>query len=450
MIMNNSTVFALSTPVGGAITVMRISGPNSRALLEKLFTGSICDRRISFGHIVCENGEKVDACTAVYYAAPRSYTGEDMAEIMIHGSYAAAKKLTELIDGTGLAERAEPGEFTKRAYLNGKMDLAQAEAVMDVISASAERSLKAAEAQLEGRLSAVIGGLYERVKLACARMANAMDDDTGEADDDTAGSAEELRGIREEVERLADEGMRSRILREGARVAIIGSPNVGKSSLLNALLLRERAIVTPIPGTTRDTVEESASVCGIPVVFVDTAGIRESGDEVEMIGVERAKRESRGAELVLWLADGTRELDEGDEAILRSVEGRNMLAVITKADLPNAIAPDKDGLFRGKRAYSISSVTGEGLEALKKGVAEALLPGDGSSAALVTNSRHTAALTAAAEMLRAAEERLSDGLTDAAFFEMRSAMDRLAGILGTGDAAEELIDAVFANFCLGK
>ena len=443
-----STVFALSTPVGGAITVMRISGPDSRAVLSRVFTGRIEPRRVSCGRVIDENGETVDTCTAVFYAAPSSYTGEDMAEIFVHGSYAVAARLMELIENTGLAGRAEPGEFTKRAYLNGKLDLAQAEAVMDVISSSAERSRRAAAAQLEGRLSAVIRALYERAKLLCAQLANAMDDDTGEAELDIGAFACAIRDLGAETNRLAEEGMRSRILREGARVAIIGSPNVGKSSLLNALIMRERSIVTAIPGTTRDTVEENASIEGIPVVFVDTAGIREAEDEVEKIGVERARRESREADLVLWLADGTRALNDEDEAIFRSVEGKNMIAVITKADLETVIAPDEEGRFLDHAAAAVSSLTGEGLGALKKAIAAALLPGDGASDALVTNARHVSALIRASEHLSEAEDSIR--IPDAAYYELRSAMDCLASILGVDDPTEELVDSIFANFCMGK
>lgn len=428
---------------------MRISGPNSRALLEKLFTGRAEPRRVSYGRIADEDGSTVDTCCAVYFAAPASFTGEDMAEISCHGSLAVAKKLTELIENTGLARRAQPGEFTKRAYLNGKMDLAEAEAVMDMISATAERSRRAAVSQLEGRLSAEITSLYERTKLLAAAVSAYLEDDTGEAElpPDTAPAVRELSA---ETSALAEGGMRSRILREGARVAIIGSPNVGKSSLLNALLMRERAIVADIPGTTRDTVEESAEVEGIPVVFIDTAGIREAADRVEALGVERSVREAKRADLVLWLCDGTRPTNEEDMAALHRAEGVKTLAVITKIDLPTMLAEDAGGRFCGVPACRISSVTGEGLTLLRRTIAEALLPeAVGEGEATVTNLRHVRALAEAASRLSAAADT-ADSLPDAALFELRAAMELFASVIGRDDPAEELVDTIFSGFCMGK
>ena len=451
MMNNNETVFALSTPVGGAIAIMRISGPDAGAALSRVFEGVIEHRRASFGRLVDESGETIDTCTAIFYKGPNSYTGEDMAEIMLHGSYAAARRLSELLSGSGLLRQAEPGEFTKRAYLAGKLDLAQAEAVMDLIASSAERSREAAVRQLEGRLSGVITALYERAKSLSARMAAYMDDDTGELSADPDGMKEEMSALRADIDGLAEGGMRSRVLREGARIAIIGSPNVGKSSLMNALLLRERAIVTPIPGTTRDTIEEPASIEGIPVVFIDTAGIRETEDEVEKLGVERSKSEQRGADLVLFTVDGSRAAGAEDGAIRASIDaagGKKTLAVITKSDLERVTLPDPDGRFMGLPAVCVSSKTGEGLSALRKTIAELIAPTE--QEALVTNSRHIRALEEASARLSAAEELITGGLPDAAFLELRGAMDALASILGRGDPTEELIDAVFRDFCVGK
>lgn len=448
---DNETVFALSTPVGGAIAIMRISGPEAEAVLSRIFTGRIEHRRASFGRLADENGETVDTCTAVFYRAPNSYTGEDMAEISFHGSLAVARRLAELISSTGLARPAEPGEFTKRAYLAGKLDLAQAEAVMDLIASSAERSRAAAVRQLEGRLSSVITALYGRVKDLTARMAAYMDDDTDELSSDDEASINEIIGIKADIDELAAGGMRSRVLREGARIAIIGSPNVGKSSLMNALLLRERAIVTPIPGTTRDTIEESASIEGIPVVFIDTAGIRETEDEVERLGVERSRFEKDQADLVLFTVDGSRGLNAEDEAIHASLGGRSgekTLAVITKSDLERVVSPDSEGLFAGLPAVCVSSKTGDGLSLLRKRIAELIAPSEQET--LVTDSRHIRALERASARLAAAAELIKAGVPDAPFLELRGAMDELASILGRSDPTEELVDAVFRDFCVGK
>jgi len=444
----NDTVFALSTPVGGAITIMRISGENAREILEKLFSGSIEHRRASFGRVIDEDGETVDTCNAVFFAAPNSYTGEDMAEISVHGSYAVAEKITELINNTGLARQAEPGEFTKRAYLNGKMDLTQAEAVMDLISSTAERQRRAAARQLEGRLSAVIASLYERVKSECALVAAAMDDDTDEIELDVSSVSKRLREIKNDIDLLTEGGVRSRILREGARIAIIGSPNVGKSSLLNALICRERAIVTPIPGTTRDTVEEAASIDGLPVLFIDTAGMRETDDSVERLGIERSRREKENADLVLLLIDGSRALTNEDLSIRRSLsETQKTLVVITKKDLEQCVLPN-EGELLGLPSTGVSSVTGDGLTALRKRIVELLAPTERES--VVTNTRHIGLLEEASRAVGAASKLINDGDTDVSFIEMRGAMDALAGITGREDPGEELIESIFSSFCVGK
>ncbi|MBO4385330.1 MAG: tRNA uridine-5-carboxymethylaminomethyl(34) synthesis GTPase MnmE [Clostridia bacterium] len=430
---------------------MRISGPAARKTLETVFTGRIEPRRISYGTVTDADGSAIDSCCAVFFEAPASYTGEDMAEIYCHGSRAVAAKLSERLAAAEFLRLAEAGEFTKRAYLNGKMDLARAEAVMDLVSAGAERSRKAALDQLEGRLSAVITGLYLRAKSLLAELANYLEDDTGEAAFDPAASMTAADELASETETLAENGMRSRILREGARVAIIGSPNVGKSSLLNALLLRERAIVTPIPGTTRDTLEESLSVEGIPVVLVDTAGIRETPDAVESMGVARSRREATEADLVLWIVDGSRGLEPADREILSSISGKRTVAVVAKSDLENVILLDGDGTFCSFPAVRTSAVTGDGIAELKRLIAETLLPGaDEGAENLVTNLRHVTALERAESALDAAKSALGARDFDAAFFSYKNAMDAFASILGRDDPAEELVESIFRDFCMGK
>lgn len=453
----NDTVFALSTPVGGAIAIMRISGRGTRAVLARLFDGRVEHRRASFGRIVDENGETVETATVAFFEAPHSYTGEDMAEISIHGSAAGARKLSQLLTNTGLVRAAAPGEFTKRAYLNGKMDLAQAEAVMDLISASAERSRRAAAMQLEGRLSALVRGLYEEVKSALAQLAAYLDDDSAEPEYESSGIAERIKSVVEENRKLISGGMRARVLREGARIAIVGSPNVGKSSLLNALILRERAIVTPIPGTTRDTLEEPASIEGVPVVFIDTAGIRETLDEVESIGISRAKREAGAADVILLAVDGSRPVNDEERALIReilSAHPQNTVAVLTKADLVRVNETEAGKLASGLSgencvdAVSVSALTGEGLDALKRLIAERIVPAENEAA--VTNARHIAALEEAGRSMEAALCRLEEGLPDAAFEDLRAAMKAFASITGAEDMNEDLVNEVFSRFCIGK
>lgn len=453
----NDTVFALSTPVGGAIAIIRISGPDTRGVLSRLFDGRVEHRRASFGRILDVDGETADTATVTFYEAPHSYTGEDMAEISIHGSAAAVRKVSELLTDTGLVLPAGPGEFTKRAYLNGKMDLAQAEAVMDMISASAERSRRAAAMQLEGRLSGLVHGLYDGVKAALAQIAAYLDDDSAEPEYGDSGIAEAIGDVLERIRVLVSGGLKARVLREGARIAIIGSPNVGKSSLLNALILRERAIVTPVPGTTRDTLEEPASIDGVPVLFIDTAGIRETRDEVEAIGVSRAKHELEAADVILLAIDGSRSVTAEELALIRETlekYGKNSIAVLTKADLEHVNAPEGGKLGTGLccgtdvDAVAVSAFTGEGLDGLKRLIAERIVPAENETA--VTNARHIAALEAAECSLLDASVRMEEGLPDAAFEDLRDAMDALASITGAEDAGEDLVNEVFSRFCIGK
>jgi tRNA modification GTPase len=249
---------------------------------------------------------------------------------------------------------------------------------------------------------------------------------------------------------MIEGGMRAKVLREGARIAIIGSPNVGKSSLLNALICRERSIVTNIPGTTRDTVEESADIDGIPVVFIDTAGIHETSDTVEKLGIERSEREKENADMVLLLIDGSRSISEEDCAIIKGLDtqqNRKILVLITKSDLPQLVEADAEALC-GLDAIRISSLTGEGMTGLKKRIAAAIAPDERDPA--LTNTRHIALLEQAAKRLGAASEMLKNGETDIAFLEMRAAMDDIAAVTGREDPSEDLINSVFSGFCVGK
>lgn len=474
MISEYDTIFALSTPAGGAIALIRVSGDMTRKAIASLFTGKLIHRRSSYGEIRF-GGDLIDTCNVTFFESPHSYTGEDMAEIGVHGSHAVVEAVFDALTSLGL-RRAEAGEFTKRAFLNGKLDLAQADAVMDMISSKAELSRKAAANQLEGDLSRRIGDIYERLTAAAALISATIDfPDEMDAITDSSAVIEELRKIRNELRDLANNGLRFSLLREGARVALVGRPNAGKSSLLNALIGKDRAIVTPIAGTTRDTIEAPASVCGIPVIFIDTAGVRSAADAIEAIGVQRTKAEIAKADLVLALFDGSSELMNEDIELLHIVSSCRILPVVTKADvfdmdslkldlslLEKSICTDneicKEAIsscdpVQRSSSYShrslpapifISSLTGEGLDKLRTEIAAMLIPSGES--AIVTNRRHIDELSFAADALDSA---IMTYELDCIATDIRNAMLHVGAI--TGDTADEdVIDAVFSKFCVGK
>ncbi len=439
------TIFALSTPVGGALAVIRVSGAQTLAAVSARFDGTTAHRRCSFGHILDENGSAIDECTVTYFASPHSYTGEDCAEITVHGSYAVVNAVLGSLGAFGLRP-AEAGEFTKRAFLNGKLDLCMAEAVMDIISSSTEAARRAASDQLNGGLSRRVNALYNSLTQTAAYI-DAVLDFPDEMEDDLAASedlAEKLRTVLAELETLINNGDACRVLREGARVVIFGRPNAGKSSLFNALLEHDRAIVSQEAGTTRDIVEERISVEGVPVVLVDTAGVRSAEGHAEAMGVDRALAELDRASLILAVFDSSSPLTEEDAALLERTERSRSIAVLTKADISPVISPDEDGLFMGMPAVVTSVISGIGLQELRQCMAMRLLPSD--ETAIVTNSRHIEALRSAALSLRSA---LCEPLPECRAADIRDAMGQLGVITGR-EVSDDIIDSIFATFCVGK
>ena len=437
--------------------MIRISGADTISLLRKFFIPAeksldgkefLEHRRMTYGRLVNAEGELIDTCTAAYYRAPHSYTGEDMAEVYVHGSPAAMQAALEAF-GTA-ARPAEAGEFTKRAFLNGKLDLSGAEAVMDMISANTELARKAAAEQLSGGLKKRLDGIYDSMTDAAAYIA-AVIDYPDEMGDDTVTDAELIKRlgiIKAEVDALIINGLGSRVLREGARVAITGEPNAGKSSLLNALLLRERAIVTELAGTTRDTIEESSSVMGVPVVFIDTAGLNNAGDKAERLGVERAFAAAENSELILWLRQGDRVFTENEAKLFDSVKAKKHMVLFTKCDAWTKPDPEAEAFYAEEDILLISSVTGEGLEALRQRIAYTLHPTD--EPAIVTNTRHINALSEASRQLAAAIESCESGMgADCCSTDLAEAMHSIGLITGR-DAGEDVIDAIFSRFCVGK
>lgn len=437
--MRNSedTIYAPSTAIGGAIAVLRVSGPRAKETARIFDRGFASEPGMMRFVRVQDDKEPIDDAMAVYFSAPASYTGEDMVEIDCHGGHQTVQRILGLLSGLGFRP-AEGGEFTRRAFLNGKMDLAQAEAVMDIITADAEQSRKAALNQLHGSVSRAIHDVEDVLLEALSGIDAAIDYPDEAEEDCIARLPEQLGAGRSKAERLLADGRRGRVLRDGLRVVILGRPNTGKSSLMNALAGFERAIVTDIAGTTRDVLDERLSFDGVPVRLIDTAGIREATDRAEQIGVDRALDEMRRADVQLVLLDGSAPLTAEDETLIETTEnGIPRILVVNKCDLPRQT--DYAG------AISISAKTGQGLEELKREVLRLAAPQDADCNA-ITNERHLHALEQACAALCSAEqaEELDCKATD-----IRAALQALGSITGT-DVDATVIDRIFERFCVGK
>ncbi|MDQ2808395.1 MAG: tRNA uridine-5-carboxymethylaminomethyl(34) synthesis GTPase MnmE [Chloroflexota bacterium] len=471
--MYDDTIVAVATPPGvGGIGTIRLSGPAALAILRAVFVRAsgralAADRpppshRLIYGHIRDPaSGERVDEVLAAYMAAPHSYTREDVVEIDSHGGPAPLQRILGLALRHG-ARLAGPGEFTLRAFLHGRLDLAQAEAVLDVINARTQAGLRAAVDQLGGRLSGRVRDLRARLLRVLAHLEAEID--FPEDDVPPSDITPLLAPLLAEIRALGDEAENGRLLRQGVRTALIGRPNAGKSSLLNALLRADRAIVTPIPGTTRDTLEETAALGGIPFVLVDTAGLTESADLVEQLGVERSHAAAGRADLVLLVLDAARALDAADETALRTVldeagtagEGgvrERLLVVLNKSDLPPLVTPERvAALLPGVPTVTASAQARGGTAALEAAMIERVTGGRTSSddTPLVTNVRHGDALRTAADHVAAAQQAATVG-TPAAFIavDIHAALNALGSITGE-TVGEDLLDVIFREFCIGK
>jgi len=456
MISLDDTIAAIATPVGeGGIGIVRLSGPDAANILERLFVpasplpgGRPQPRALHYGHIVDPaTGHVVDEVLAAHMPAPATYTRQDVVEIDGHGGIVALRRILGLCLRHG-ARLAEPGEFTARAFLNGRLDLAQAEAVLDVVRSRTEVSLQAAVDQLAGRLSDQLRPLRARLVDALAYTEATLDFVEDEIPPQDIGQA--LEEVAAGLERLLAEAERGIVYRQGVRVAIVGRPNVGKSSLLNRLLRTNRAIVTDIPGTTRDTLEETLNLRGIPVVLVDTAGIQaEPDDPVERLGVERSRAALARADLALLVVDASQPVTDADRAIAGLVGGRPAILVLNKVDLPVHAEMDGDGSLPAVR---VSALSGQGLDALEETLVETVLSGKvaASEAPMVTNPRHKEALERALDHVRAAGAAHARGeLAELLAIDLSAAVQALGEITGQ-TAGEDLVEAIFSNFCVGK
>jgi tRNA modification GTPase len=445
--MYQDTIAAVSTPLGeGGIGIVRLSGENARSIAEQLFGKELSDRRLVYGHVIDpDTSETVDEALVSYMAAPHTYTREDIVEINCHGGMIPLQRILGLALKCG-ARLAEPGEFTLRAFLNGRIDLSQAESVMDIVQAKTQASLRLAVEGLEGRLSDQISSIRSKLLSVLAYLTTRIDfpEDEIEEQDVHAPIAE----AREQLQNLIDSADAGMVYRQGIRTAIVGHPNVGKSSLLNLLLRESRAIVTSVPGTTRDTLEEVVNLKGVPFVLIDTAGIVESKDLVESLGVERSRKAIEQASLVLLVIDISESLNDADREICGLLEGKTVVVAANKSDLLSMA----DLSELNWPIVLTSALTGEGLENLEKKMVELALGGrvDSSDAFLVTNVRHKEALQRGGSHLSEAQQSLGKGMPDDfVTIDLTSALNALGEITGE-TVTEELLQTIFSRFCIGK
>src|SRR5580693_7128768 len=456
--MLDDTIAAIATPLGeGGLGVIRISGPQALAVADGCFVpagksaskpSAAATHTLHYGRIE-RQGRQVDEVMLAVMRAPRSPTREDVVEITCHGGLLAAKAVLDAVLENG-ARLAQPGEFTRRAFLNGRIDLTQAEAVADLIHARTELALAAANEQLAGRLSGRVNQLRDEFIKTLAHVEAHIDfPDEDIAPDTRRQLIERLeRGVdfMDELLRTANEG---RILRRGIRAAIVGRPNAGKSSLLNQLLGHNRAIVSPVPGTTRDTVEETANIRGLPVIFVDTAGLREAGDDIEAEGIRRSREALARAELVLQVLDSSEPLTAQDERYLAEFAGKKRILVRNKIDLPVKLALPE---AIKEPVVDVCCLSGKGIEALKDAIKQAVWSGEIRAEMLevMINSRHQEALGRARTAAQQTIEALrAERTLELVAMDLRIAVNAIGEIVGK-TTTEDLLDSIFSQFCIGK
>ena len=459
--MNHTdTIAAAATAMGSAgIGIIRISGPDAFAVLEKVFRPKNEKKVMSeqpgytvhYGMAV--DGEQVlDEVLVMLMRGPHSYTAEDTAEIDCHGGRLVMQKILEAVLKNG-ARAADPGEFTKRAFLNGRIDLSQAEAVMDLIQSKNEMALKSSLAQLKGTVRQEIEKLRAQLLYEMAFVEAALDDPEHiSLDGYSEELLEKMRGIAAEVEKLLKSSESGRMLKEGIKTVILGKPNAGKSSLLNVLLGEERAIVTEIAGTTRDVLEEQLQLGEVSLQLLDTAGIRSTEDVVEQIGVERARKQAEDADLILYVADSSRVLDESDEEILKLLEGKKALVLLNKSDLAPVITPQIMRERTGHPVLVISAKEGAGIQELEEKIRSLFFRGevDFNDEVLITNLRQKQALMDASKSLSMVIESIENGMPEDFFtIDLKDAYTSLGFIIGE-EIGDDLANEIFGKFCMGK
>ena len=453
----DDTISAISTAQGpGGIGIVRISGPEALSIVSKIFVGKKKEKTTEFKSYtmhygkISDNGKIIDEVILSVMRKPKSYTCQDVVEINCHGGLVALRNVLDLTIANG-ARLASPGEFTRRAFLNGRIDLAQAEAVIDVIRAKTDSALKVSLGQLSGGLSKEIGKIRQKLLNILVPLEANIDFPEENLQQDTAGITQGITSIAKELTKLLDNASAGRILREGIAVVICGKPNVGKSSLLNALLKKERSIVTSVAGTTRDTVEEMIDIKGIPVRIVDTAGILSARDLIEKKAVKRSREYIKLADLVIILFDASSKLEDGDRKLIQEVKNRNVIAVINKIDLKSRIEETQiTEAFH--KVVRICAKTARNIDCLEDALWEFVFKGKlhEPESLIVSNLRHIQALKNAKKLIAQAKEDIAEKLPQELIAQnLKDACTYLDKILGK-NFSEDLLDRIFTDFCIGK
>lgn len=455
----SDTIAAISTAIGeSGIGIVRMSGKNALKIAESIFKGAkvenieIENRKLTYGHIV-DNGQIIDEVLIAFMKEPYTYTRENMVEIYCHGGIIPVRKILELLLNSG-ARLAEAGEFTKRAFLNGRLDLSQAEAVIDIIKSKTDKSFEVSLNQLEGSLSKKIEEIRNLLLSMIAHIEVSIDYPEEDIEEVTYEDLERDSNIvKEKIETLLSTADRGKILRDGLNTVILGKPNVGKSSLLNAILRENRAIVTDIPGTTRDIIEEYVNIDGIPLKIIDTAGIRDTDDIVEKIGVDKAKSIVEDADLIIAIFDISRELSDEDIKIIDLIKDKKTIVLLNKTDLPKKYDEDYfKNYIKDMQIISTSITTGIGLDVLEDSIRKMFYAGELEikSEAIVTNLRHKNQLEKSLKNIVTVLNDLSAQVPlDCLEVDLKNCWENLGEI--SGDAVgEDILDKIFSEFCIGK
>ena len=457
--LNKETIAAISTGMSNSgIGIVRISGDDAFQIIDRIYKGkkklSEADSHTIHYGFIKDGGETVDEVLVSVMRAPRTFTGEDTVEINCHGGVYVVQRVLETVLKNG-ARPAEPGEFTKRAFLNGKMDLSQAEAVIDVITSKNEYALQSSVNQIRGSVKKKIETMRETLLYHTAFIETALDDPEHISVDGYGETLEkELIPIREELKKLIDSAGNGRIIKEGIQTVILGKPNAGKSSLLNVLSGRERAIVTEIEGTTRDVLEEQIHLNGLNLNMIDTAGIRQTEDVVEKIGVEKAREYAESADLIIYVADASRKLDENDREIAQIIAGKKVVVLLNKSDLEPVLTREKLRTFLEDEfpVIEVSAKEEKGIRELEQQLKTMFLSGDLSfnDEVMITNMRQKSALQDAYMSLRKVQESIEDQMPEDFYsIDLMDAYEALGSITGE-TIGEDLVNEIFSKFCMGK